>query len=322
MRLRRMRRSALPWTNEDPSIESLTSGAKRPVEILLHESVRAPLTFGLLRPVILLPANVTDWSVGEVRRAVMHEMEHVRRRDWTTQLISRIACIAYWPHPLAWMALRRLCLEAERACDDVVVVESDRTVYAEQLVSLARQLSASRLLPGVSMARRSDLSARVQSILDESRLRGRCGSTAIGSVLVATIVILVAIGSVRAVEVGTSLVYPVTSAVMPLIERSAQAPNPRQSLPPKSKRVGRKVRNVRTSPDVAVQEQRPADIIQPSDPIIADAQRSQSKESFIERRVPGGSISHSASSSSSSNNLASFSGTSNGQSVNGNARKR
>ena len=92
-----------------------------PVELLVHEDIAAPLTCGFSRPCILLPSEAQQWNDSDLRRALVHELEHVRRRDWVIQLAARAACALYWFHPLAWVAWRRLCLEAERACDDAVL---------------------------------------------------------------------------------------------------------------------------------------------------------------------------------------------------------
>ena len=129
----------------------------------------------------------------------MHEMEHVRRGDTVVQLAARIVCALYWFHPLVWIAWRRLCLESERACDDAVLRDSGRTEYAEQLVTLAGRLSSHAWLPGVSMANRSDLSARIAAILDSGQSRGRAGALSTGAILAAAGLVIVGISPLRAV---------------------------------------------------------------------------------------------------------------------------
>lgn len=184
-RLRALRRRGLPWPRKNELMRSLTRACdvRRPVEVLLHEGILAPLTCGLRRPVILLPIDANDWAEGDLRRALVHELEHVRRADWATQLIARVVCACYWFHPLIWMAWRRLHLEAERACDDAVLECAESGDYAEQLVSLARRLSMARTLPSLAMANRSDLSARVVALLDGTRRRGRVGYAATAGIV-------------------------------------------------------------------------------------------------------------------------------------------
>jgi beta-lactamase regulating signal transducer with metallopeptidase domain len=203
-RLRRLRRQALPL----PEIQRLANalareaGLRRRVAVLEHERVPSPLTCGASRPAILLPADVHDWTEASLRRALVHEIEHVRRGDWVLQIgVTAIAAL-YWFHPLVWIASRRLCLEAERACDDAVVRSNDRTEYANQLVGLARRLSDVNPAAVVGMAVRSDLSARVTALLDGTQRRGRAGlAAAVAASAIATAIVL-AIAPVRAVALS------------------------------------------------------------------------------------------------------------------------
>jgi bla regulator protein blaR1 len=199
-RLNRIRKDGVPWLNAPPFILALTAGGRRRrVEVLLHEDVTAPLTCGVLRPVVVLPTDAREWSDEDVRRALVHELEHVQRRDWPVQLAARTVCAAYWFHPLAWIALRKLCLEAERACDDAVVRSGERTEYAAQLVALAQRLKSATQPPVLAMASRSDLSTRVSALLDASARRGRAGlALTLTAVAVAALTVL-AIAPVRAV---------------------------------------------------------------------------------------------------------------------------
>ena len=199
-RVRRLVRNGLPSTRLSDITHAVASecGLRRPVRVLLHEDLRAPLMCGVWRPVILLPANADEWSEDDLRRALVHELEHARRGDWATQLIARAVCSFYWFHPLVWMAWRRLRLEAERACDDAVVQSAEHTEYAEQLVSLSRQLSSFQTSI-LGMANRSDLSRRVSALLDNNQRRGRTGLFTTVSVMVVAIVTVVSVGPLRAV---------------------------------------------------------------------------------------------------------------------------
>ena len=199
-RLDGIRRNGLPWTERREMIRSLSAecGIRRPVEVLLHERIIAPLTYGIWRPVILLPCEASEWTETDLRRALVHELEHVRRHDWVTQLIARVTCVFYWFHPLVWVASRSLSLQAERACDDAVVGNAERTEYAEQLVLLARRLTRDRTEPALGMANRSDLSKRVSALLDGSQRRGRAGLFAVASAFCIATLVVFAIAPVRA----------------------------------------------------------------------------------------------------------------------------
>lgn len=190
--VRALRRFGVPWPDGQSVVNrlALDAGIHRRVEVLLHESLPAPVTCGLVRPAIVLPPDTQEWDAEDLRRAIVHELEHVRRFDWASHCLARIACAVYWFHPLVWAAWRQLALEAERSCDDAVLARSEATAYADQLVGLARRLSAAQP-PALAMANRSDLSARVGSVLDGSRTRGRAGALLVTiACSVATVVVL------------------------------------------------------------------------------------------------------------------------------------
>ena len=174
-------------------------GVRRTVAVILHDNVAAPMTCGWVRPTIAMPADAPNWPASDLRQALLHELEHVRRQDWPVHILARLTCSLYWFHPVAWIAWRQLSLEAERACDDAVVTQAEHTAYAEQLVSLARRLSKGRAAPLLSMADRRTLSTRIASILSTTVARGRVGTLAAALVLTGAAALAAAIAPVKAV---------------------------------------------------------------------------------------------------------------------------
>ena len=141
--------------------------------------------------------DARDWSESDLQRALVHELEHIRRADWPMQLAVRAICAGYWFHPLVWIAWRRLCLESERACDDAVVDRAEQADYAEQLVTLAERLSHGAAQPVLAMANRSDLSVRVSAVLDRTQLRGRPSASLVAATVAAASVFVLALAAVR-----------------------------------------------------------------------------------------------------------------------------
>jgi uncharacterized protein (TIGR03435 family) len=175
--LRRLRQAALPWTGGQALVQALapTLGVHRRIDALLHKTVTGPMTCGVLKPAIILPASAPQWDEAALRCALTHELEHVARWDFLTHCLSRIVCAAYWFHPLVWAAWRQLRLEAERACDDAAVREDDATDYASLLMFIAQREPAGARQPYLSMAGHDDLAARVAAVLDDHQARGRIG---------------------------------------------------------------------------------------------------------------------------------------------------
>ena len=145
--LARLRRASVP----DP----LLPGVR-------HSAGVGPLTWGLLRPVIVLPTASAAWPPGLQAAALAHERAHIARWDWAVHLAVWGVCVAFWFHPLAWHARRMLALEAEHAADDAVLSAGVRpSDYARLLVTLARGgVPSAALGAGASL-----VGQRVQAVL-------------------------------------------------------------------------------------------------------------------------------------------------------------
>ncbi len=158
----------------DAGWTSLTDGLARRlrlgrmVTLLRGEHATVPMTWGVVRPVVLLPAEADGWS--EERRTVVlaHELAHIRRWDALTQWIAHLAVAVHWYNPLVWAAARRLRQEREQACDDAVLALGARpAVYADHLLDIVRSLgTASGPAAALAMARRSQFEGRLLAILD------------------------------------------------------------------------------------------------------------------------------------------------------------
>jgi HEAT repeat protein/beta-lactamase regulating signal transducer with metallopeptidase domain len=144
------------------------------VRFLRTGAASMPMAWGIVRRSVLMPADADVWPDDRLRIVLLHELAHVKRRDCLTHLFAQIACAAHWFNPLAWMAVRRLRAERERACDDLVLAAGTRgSDYADQLLEIARVMRAGRfpaVLAGASlaMAHRSQLEGRLIAILDPS----------------------------------------------------------------------------------------------------------------------------------------------------------
>lgn len=214
--IRSLRRSSAAWPQGQTLVDALAVRAsfQRRVELLLSEGVPGPMTCGVLRPAIILPADASTWARAELSRAIVHELEHVRRFDWLTQCLTRVVAAAYWFHPFVWIAWRRFALEAERACDDAVLcaeAQSDETAYADQLVTLAQRLRASSAQIHLAMASRRDLSSRITAVLDRGQRRGRAGHATVLAAITIAATLLVAISPLQIAVSGQERQTPATT---------------------------------------------------------------------------------------------------------------
>src|SRR4051794_39498136 len=145
-----------------------TLGIDHPVEILETGAVM-PMTFGVLRPTVLLPDTARTWTEERRHVVLLHELAHVARGVAATQLLARAARALHWWTTLAWLASREFLTDRELAADDLVlsagaIASSD----AGRLLEIARtmQFRASGSGAAVAMARRSELERRLLAILD------------------------------------------------------------------------------------------------------------------------------------------------------------
>ncbi|HZT31249.1 MAG TPA: TonB family protein [Bryobacteraceae bacterium] len=200
---------------EDGAITALAialareSGLGRPPRVLLTPSPLMPVTFGMLHPLVLLPAASRDWSAERLRLVLLHEMAHIRRQDCFTQMLMRLAVSLYWFHPLAWIALREFLRERERASDDLVLGRGALpSSYAHHLLEIARSMNPpAGACATVAMARPSQIEGRLLAILKPDVPRGSVGwgGIAIAGALVAALVLpLAAMRPAAAAQVGAA----------------------------------------------------------------------------------------------------------------------
>ncbi len=167
---------------------------RRPVRLWQAADNLMPLTWGWWRPVVLLPAEAAQWPAQRRRVVLLHELAHVKRWDCLTQTIARIVRALYWVNPLVWLATRRMCIERERACDDLVLNGGCKASdYATQLVEIARTYRHMPQVAAIAMARSSQIQGRIAAIVDASRAR-RSGPLTALAVLVLMGALALAVG--------------------------------------------------------------------------------------------------------------------------------
>ena len=136
--------------------------------LLCSDDVKMPFACGVLAPTIVLPADCERWTLERRHAVLLHELAHVRRHDLLGHTIGRLACAAYWFHPLVWTAARALRNESERACDDLALAcGTDAPDYAEHLLDIVTSVRGDTTpLVALAMARRKEFEGRMLAILD------------------------------------------------------------------------------------------------------------------------------------------------------------
>jgi hypothetical protein len=131
------------------------------------DSVSAPVTLGIIRPVIVLPVDWRDWPSAKLAAVLGHERSHIGRFDPAVQFLSAIHRAMLWYSPLSWFLHSRIVRVAEEASDDAALgITADRPMYAEVLLEFMRTGVRGTRHAGVPMARYGRLEARIRRVLD------------------------------------------------------------------------------------------------------------------------------------------------------------
>jgi len=139
---------------------------KRSLSIRQTETIAAPLSYGVIRPVILMPKN-TEWkNIYQLRYVLEHEYVHIRRLDMLTKLIMIAAVCIHWFNPLVWVMYILFNRDLELSCDETVVRRFGmdiKSVYATALISMEEKKSG--LTPLCNSFSKNAIEERIRAIM-------------------------------------------------------------------------------------------------------------------------------------------------------------
>ena len=139
------------------------------VRLATSRQLSVPVTWGVWRPVVLLPAAALRWPADRLQAILRHELVHVRARDASMRLMARIACALFWFHPGVWWLARRLEADAEEATDDRVLLSGIRASdYAEWLGASAAA-AHDQALAAMALVRPGNLRVRLAAVTNTRR---------------------------------------------------------------------------------------------------------------------------------------------------------
>ena len=196
------------------TVDQLTDefGIRRTVRIQFGLSKSMPMTCGILRPQLRLPLEASTWEPSHLRTVLLHELAHVKRHDVLTQLLVKLTCAVYWFNPLVWIVSRRIELEREKACDDLVLAKGVQPAdYAESLLQIISQTQPSLSNPaGLAMARPSTLETRMKAILAQHLDRRRLSKKACFLVTLLGITLVLPIAMLASAQAETKPPQPMS----------------------------------------------------------------------------------------------------------------
>ncbi len=216
--LSRLRRRSAPI---DPDLASIRE-AERTVGAgaAFREAPRVarPVTFGLRRPVVLVPPGFANLEPGHQLAVACHELLHVRRQDWLRVLGDEIVRALLWFHPAIWWLVEQIHLSTEQMIDRrAVEMVGDRRSYLRALLALAGADTRPRFQPAACFLDHGHLRQRVAMLMEEasmSRVR-----------LVASVVTVVAVVAAGGWWSISAFPLRATPAQVP-VASSTEAPAP------------------------------------------------------------------------------------------------
>ena len=167
--LRRLRRDARPLDPLPASVHQAQERLGVPAALFTSDRIAGPVTFGWRRPVVLFPPGVASMPPHVQEAITYHELLHVRRRDWLSELFEEAVRTILWFHPAIWWLVGRIRLAREQVVDQAAVeLTASKERYVDALLAVARSTRPSTFVPVSPFFRRHLLKRRVARILQES----------------------------------------------------------------------------------------------------------------------------------------------------------
>jgi TonB family protein len=149
----------------DEGIDALRVGLAAHAVIRSHPAVRQPVTFGIRRPVVLVPHEFRSMTIATQRAVVSHELIHVRRRDWLWVIAEEAVRTVFWFHPAVRWALNEIQLGREELVDErAVALTGAKREYMNALLMFSNRLA---ITSATLFARRNQLAVRIRRIAEE-----------------------------------------------------------------------------------------------------------------------------------------------------------
>jgi beta-lactamase regulating signal transducer with metallopeptidase domain len=177
LKLRRLRLTSTLVADDEPSaavLNQMMASVGVRAQFRLSTNVDSPVTFGLINPVVLLPASfsATDPRLQSV--IACHELLHARRRDWAQHLLEEIVRAIFWFHPAILWLISRTRIAREQVVDhEVVRVTNQRKAYLQALLEFTGHRSRIATVPAPPFLTQHQLVERISLISKEVHMSRR-----------------------------------------------------------------------------------------------------------------------------------------------------
>lgn len=187
---------------DDPAVQAMLASqkVKRRVRVGTLPDIHAPAVFGVFRPTLTLPADYRRFSGEALEYMLMHEIQHIKKRDNLWNLLALLLVCCHWFNPLVWLSYRFLNQDVELARDAGVLRslgKHEKLDYAEVILRVAENRSKPALYLVAGFAEKS-IKERVKSAIRYKKTT--ILTSALSIVLIGGIALVFATGAVRSAE--------------------------------------------------------------------------------------------------------------------------
>jgi uncharacterized protein (TIGR03435 family) len=153
------------------------------VRVWRNDAIGAPVTWGIVRPIILVPAGFEELPAESRDAVIRHELAHIQAHDFLMRGLAEITRALIWFQPLIWIVWRQLREEQELACDNRVLAAGGRpSAYAKLLLDWHARRGMDSLI-AVGIAHQSCLKRRLYALLDPDLRRDTVAGAGVAGAL-------------------------------------------------------------------------------------------------------------------------------------------
>lgn len=163
------------------------------ISIAESAKIKVPLVIGHVKPLILFPVGIVNvLSIEEVEAIITHELAHIRRYDYLTNIMLTLIEILFYFHPAVWWISANVKAERENCCDDFALSQNiNKVTYAKALVKLEEIKSNGSPALAMSFSSKKHLLInRIKRIMNMPQTQNDIKEKSIATILLMSIVIL------------------------------------------------------------------------------------------------------------------------------------
>ena len=153
-------------------VKAFHFGIKRSINVWYSKNVETPVTFGCLKPIILLPFSlINNITTEEAECIILHELAHVKNNDYLLNLLLIVVETLYFFNPFIKIITEKIKFEREKNCDiQVLNFGYDPILYAQTLLKIAKNNNSHSPFPLAAAKNTTQLLHRIQFFTNKRKL--------------------------------------------------------------------------------------------------------------------------------------------------------